>query len=134
MPKKLKPKASSVKLAPFVMNVADRFPGIWDAYQALGDAAAQAGPLSKRDQRIVKLALAIGAGSEGATHSHARRGISEGVTEPEMVHVAMLAITSLGWSQAMRGLAWVEDVTAKGSRRQSRSASRSKPARSRKRQ
>ncbi len=134
MPKKSQTKNHSQKLAPFVVNVADRFPGVWDAYQALGDASAQAGPLSKREQRIVKLALAIGAGSEGATHSHARRGLSEGVTEAEMAHVAMLAITSLGWSQAMRGLAWVEDVTAKGSGRQSRSASRSKPARSRRRQ
>lgn len=101
------------KLPSFAGDVAERFPDIWEAYSALGDAAAASGPLTAREQRLVKLALAIGAGSEGATHSHARRGQKEGLDERSMQQVALLGITSLGWSQAMRGLAWIEDVTAK---------------------
>ena len=49
-------------------------PAIWDAYAALGEATAAAGKLTARERRLVKLALAIGAASEGAVHSHARAG------------------------------------------------------------
>ncbi|HAJ45670.1 MAG TPA: carboxymuconolactone decarboxylase [Alphaproteobacteria bacterium] len=108
------------KLPSFAGDVAGRFPDIWEAYSALGDAAAASGPLTVREQRLVKLALAIGAGSEGATHSHARRGQKEGLDAHSMRQVALLGITSLGWSQAMRGLAWIEDVTEKASKKPKR--------------
>ena len=99
-------------LPSFVGDVAARYPDIWRSYQALGEAAAASGPLTAREQRLVKIALAIGSGSEGATHSHARRARREGLDAAALGQIAMLAITSLGWSQAMRGLAWIEDVFA----------------------
>ncbi|MBL9011960.1 MAG: carboxymuconolactone decarboxylase family protein [Alphaproteobacteria bacterium] len=105
------PKASE-SLPSFAGDVAARFPDIWKTYQALGEAAAAAGPLTEREQRLVKIALAIGSGSEGATHSHARRARREGIDAAALQQIPMLAITSLGWSQAMRGLAWIEDVFA----------------------
>jgi alkylhydroperoxidase/carboxymuconolactone decarboxylase family protein YurZ len=92
-------------------QVAKENPGLWRAFQALGAAAGAAGPLSEREQRLVSLALAIGGDSEGATHSHARRGIADGLSAAELEHVAYLAITTLGWPQAIRGLTWVRDVT-----------------------
>ena len=73
--------------------------------------ASLAGPLDARSRRLVHLALAIAAGSEGATHSHSRRALSEGFQPNEIGHVALLAITTIGWSQAMKGLTWVRDVT-----------------------
>ena len=47
----------------------------------------------------------------GAVHSHARRGLAEGVAAAELEHVALLAVTTLGWPQAVRGLTWIKDVT-----------------------
>jgi alkylhydroperoxidase/carboxymuconolactone decarboxylase family protein YurZ len=94
-------------------QVAREKPELWRAFQALGAAAGQAGPLSEREQRLVNLALAIGADSEGATHSHSRRGTAEGLTADELEHVAFLAITTLGWPKAIRGLTWIRDVTRK---------------------
>lgn len=73
-------------------EIADRFPDVWEAYGALGEATAEAGPLSRRERRLVKLALAIGAASEGATHSHVRRGEDEGLTAADVEQVALLAI------------------------------------------
>lgn len=99
-------------LPSFAGDVASSFPDVWQTYQALGEAAAAAGPLTEREQRLVKIALAIGSGSEGATHSHARRARREGIDTAALQQIPMLAITSLGWSQAMRGLAWIEDVVA----------------------
>ena len=94
-------------------HVADIFPDIWKAYAALGEACANSGPLDARTRRLVKLALAIGAASEGATHSHARRGESDGITADEMKQVAMLAIPTLGFPRAVAALTWIEDVTRK---------------------
>jgi|SRR6185312_13285635 len=84
---------------------------LWRAFQALGAATGRAGPLGEREQRLVNLALAIGGDSEGATHSHSRRAIAEGLSPEELDHVAFLAITTLGWPQAIRGLTWIRDVT-----------------------
>ncbi|MFO1035327.1 MAG: carboxymuconolactone decarboxylase family protein [Geminicoccaceae bacterium] len=88
-------------------------PDIWRAYTELGAACAKAGPVDAASQRLLKLALAIGADSEGAVHSHARRAIEEGHSAAALRHVALLAIPTLGFPAAMRALSWIEDVTEK---------------------
>jgi alkylhydroperoxidase/carboxymuconolactone decarboxylase family protein YurZ len=103
--------APQVPLPGMAGGVAHEHPELWEAFQKLGQATSAAGPLDERSKRLVNLALAIGADSEGATHSHARRALSEGITEQELEHVAFLGITTLGWPQAIRGLAWIRDVT-----------------------
>lgn len=95
-------------------QVARENPDLWSAFQALGAATGKAGPLDERSRRLVNLALAIGADSEGATHSHSRRALAEGFSAEELEHVAYLAITTLGWPRAIRGLTWILDVTRGG--------------------
>lgn len=52
----------------------------------------------------------IGAGLEGAAHSAVRRNaLAEGITPEEIRHVAVLAITTLGFPEAMHALAWIGD-------------------------
>jgi len=102
--------APKVDLPGTAGQVAREKPELWRAFQALGAATGAAGPLSDREQRLVNLALAIGGDSEGATHSHTRRAVAEGLTAEEVEHVAFLAITTLGWPRAIRGLTWVRDV------------------------
>lgn len=92
-------------------QVARERPELWNALQALGAAAGAAGPLDNKTRRLINLAFAIGANSEGAVHSHARRALSEGITPDELHHVAYLAITTLGWPHAIRGLTWIQDYT-----------------------
>ena len=92
-------------------KVARAYPAVWEAYAAVGKATAEAGPLDERMRRLVKLALSIGASSEGAVHSHTRRAIEEGVSKQELKQVALLAITTLGLPQAVKGLTWIEDIT-----------------------
>jgi alkylhydroperoxidase/carboxymuconolactone decarboxylase family protein YurZ len=103
--------APGVELPGPAGQVAKEKPELWRAFQALGKATGAAGPLSEREQRLVNLALALGGDSEGATHSHARRALAEGLSADELEHVAYLAITTLGWPQAVRGLTWIRDVT-----------------------
>ncbi|WP_370399450.1 carboxymuconolactone decarboxylase family protein [Sulfitobacter sp. JB4-11] len=92
-------------------DLAQQHPDLWNAYAALGKACAEAGPLSDREKRLVKLALAIGASSEGAVHSHVRRARSEGLEEEALQQVALLAIGPLGLPRAVAAKTWIEDET-----------------------
>jgi hypothetical protein len=40
--------------------------------------------------------------------------VHEGLSAGELEHVAFLAITTLGWPQAIRALTWIRDVTRGG--------------------
>lgn len=105
---------TATDLPSFAGRAAEEQPGLWAALQELGRQASEAGPLDARTRRLANLALAIGCGSEGATHSHSRRGLAEGLTPAELEHVAWLAVTTLGWPQAIKGLTWIRDVTQPG--------------------
>ena len=85
-------------------EIARAYPDVWAAYAALGKACAEAGPLDRRTARFVKLALAVGALSEGAVHSHTRRALADGLSPEELRHVAVLAIPTLGLPQAAKEL------------------------------
>ena len=91
-------------------RIANGFPDVWKSYAGLGEACAEAGPVDERTRRLIKLALALAAGSEGATHSHARRALAEGIEPAALRHVAVLAIPTLGLPAAVKGLTWIDDV------------------------
>ena len=91
-------------------SLADHHPKIWTAYEHLGAAVSEGGPLDAKTRRLVKVALAIGGSSEGAVHSHVRRAVSEGVKAHELRHVALLAIPTLGLPAAVKALTWMNDV------------------------
>ena len=90
-------------------------PELMQAYESFGKAARKAGPLSAREVALVKLAISLGAGLEGAAHSHCRKAL-EAVCEPEdLSHVAILAAPTLGFPSMMRARSWVEEVVTKQS-------------------
>lgn len=98
-------------------EVAKAYPDIWKAYAALGKATGEAGPVDGQALRLVKLALAMGAGLEGGVHSHCRRALEEGIPKEALKQVALLAIPTLGFPRAVAALTWVEDVTDPETRR-----------------
>ncbi len=104
-------KNSSTDLPGAAGRVAHEKPELWTALQQLGEASGDAGPLDPRTRRLINLAFAIAADSEGATHSHTRRALDDGIEADALHHVAYLAITTLGWPHAIRGLTWVQDLT-----------------------
>jgi alkylhydroperoxidase/carboxymuconolactone decarboxylase family protein YurZ len=59
---------------------------------------------------MVKLALSIGAGLEGATHSAVRNALRTGIKREELNHVAVLAMSTPGGPAATRAMTWIEDV------------------------
>ena len=87
-----------------------RFPAVKEAFDALGAAEHHAGPLSERERRLIKLGIAVGTQSEGAVRSHVRKLLGIGVSEAEIVHTIVLAITTIGFPATNAALSWTEEV------------------------
>jgi alkylhydroperoxidase/carboxymuconolactone decarboxylase family protein YurZ len=85
-------------------------PEVVRSYEALGDAVRAAGPLEGKTLALVKLALALGSGLEGGAHSAVRKAIEAGCTREELLHVALLGTTTMGFPAMMRARSWVLDV------------------------
>src|SRR5687767_7948823 len=86
------------------------FPQVFAAYDALGNATAEAGPLDGKTRALVKLAIAVGSQLEGAIHSHTRRAVEAGCAAAEIRQVVVLATTTLGFPAMMKALSCAEDV------------------------
>jgi len=89
------------------------YPKVFKAYEALGLATQEAGPLPSKTRALVKLALAVGARLEGAVHSHTRRAVEAGCSADEIRHVILLATTTIGFPGMMATFSWVDDVLNK---------------------
>jgi len=96
-------------LPDIVRLFAQKYPDVWDAYNHLGAAAAKAGPLDAKSERLVKLAVSVGGRREGAVRSHTRRGAALGLSRQEIEQVALLAITTVGWPAALAALSWIDE-------------------------
>ena len=88
----------------------ERYPDVADSLDALGKATEAAGSLDARTQRLVKLAIAIGAGAEGAVRSNVRKARSLGVTDDEIRQTGVLAISTVGFPAAIAAGTWIEEV------------------------
>jgi alkylhydroperoxidase/carboxymuconolactone decarboxylase family protein YurZ len=94
-----------------VQNFRRKYPKVWESFAALGSAChEEGGPLDEKTRRLAKLALAIGTQHEGAVHSAVRHAREAGCTREEMFHVAILAITTIGWPSAYAAMSWIEDT------------------------
>jgi 4-carboxymuconolactone decarboxylase len=91
-----------------------QFPAVFQAYDALGHATAEAGPLEAKARALVKLGIAIGGQMEGAVHSHTRRALEAGCSTAEIRHAVLLATTTIGFPSMMKTLSWVEDIIGDG--------------------
>lgn len=89
------------------------YPELMQAYENFGKQTRDAGPLSQREVSLVKLAISIGAGLQGASHSHCRKAIEAGCSAADLRHVAILSAPTIGFPTMMRARSWVEDVVEK---------------------
>jgi 4-carboxymuconolactone decarboxylase len=85
-------------------------PDVAKAYDALGDACRSAGALSEREQRLVKLGLAVGLSSEGGVRSHVRRGLNEGIEAADLLHAITIAIPTAGFPATAAAYQWAREV------------------------
>ena len=98
-------------LPPSITEFQKKYPDVWGAFATLAGKCHEAGgPLDEKSRRLVKLGVAIGLWHEGAVHSATRHALDAGVTREELYHVAILAITTVGWPSAYAAMTWIADV------------------------
>jgi 4-carboxymuconolactone decarboxylase len=89
-----------------------RYPKLGRAWDLLGEAAAEAGPLDAKTQRLVKLGLAIAAKQEGAVHSAVRKALAAGAAAEELEQVVALAASLIGMPATVMVFQWVKEEVA----------------------
>ena len=85
---------------------------VWRAYEALGTAAADAGPLEPKVRELIKLGMAAAIRGETAVHSHTHRALEAGATPAEVEHTILLGVTTLGFPSMMTALSWMRAALA----------------------
>jgi alkylhydroperoxidase/carboxymuconolactone decarboxylase family protein YurZ len=95
--------------APF-QEFVKKYPQIANAYESLSGECRRSGPLTERDQALVKLGIAAGAQTEGLVHSHVRKALDLGLQPDEIRHAILLGLTSIGFPRMMSALTWAEDI------------------------
>jgi len=83
-------------------------PRVWEAYDRLGVAAAEEGPLDQKTRELVKLGMAAASKSESGVHSHTHRALEVGATAEEIEHAIVLGVTTLGFPAMMAALTWAK--------------------------
>jgi 4-carboxymuconolactone decarboxylase len=90
------------------------FPKLGVAWNAMREAE-EAGPFDEREQRLLKLAVAIGSGKQGPVHSSVRKARSAGCSDAEIRHVVALAASTIGLPPAVAAYSWVVEELEKKS-------------------
>ena len=91
----------------------DNFPEIFRDFNQLGKTCRESGPLDPKVQNLVNLGIAIGASSRGAIMSQTRKAIESGATQEEILHAALLALTTIGFPNMMAAMGWIREVLNK---------------------
>jgi alkylhydroperoxidase/carboxymuconolactone decarboxylase family protein YurZ len=85
-----------------------RFPRLGEAWD-LVNAEGGGGPLDPKTQRLLKLAIAIGAMREGAVRSGVRKARDLGASLAEMEQVVALAASTIGFPASVAVWSWVRE-------------------------
>lgn len=89
-----------------------RYPKLGQAWELMGEAGEAAGPLDTKTQRLLKLAIAIGAKQEGAVHSGVRKALAAGATPEELEQVVALGASLIGLPASVAVFGWVREQAA----------------------
>ena len=85
-----------------------RYPKLREAWECIAKAGNE-GPLNPQTRRLVKLAVAMGASSEGAVHSNVRKALAMGISKKEIEQVVALSASTMGLPFTVALFSWVQD-------------------------
>ncbi len=91
----------------------ERFPGVAEGYESLGNSVHGAGPLDDKTRALLKVCISGAARLEGGLHAHVRKALRAGVSEEEIYHALLLLMPTVGFPGAMAAIAWARDVIEK---------------------
>jgi 4-carboxymuconolactone decarboxylase len=85
-----------------------RFPSLGKAWDLVNEEGGR-GSLDAKTQRLLKLAIGIGALREGAVHSGVRKARDAGASLAEMEQVVALAASTIGFPASVAVWTWVRE-------------------------
>lgn len=88
----------------------EKFPDVGSAYENLGDAVHNSGPLDNKTRALIKVAISTAAHLEGAVHSHTRKALKAGCLPEEIRHAVIMSLPTIGFPSMMAALSWVDDI------------------------
>jgi 4-carboxymuconolactone decarboxylase len=109
-------KKSSKKLPKppkFYTDFEKKYSKVAKAYEQLGNAVHNEGPLTERERALVKLAVSGSNRLNSALKSHIRKGAAAGLNRKEIEHVALLLLPTVGFPTTMAMLGVIEEQFAK---------------------
>jgi len=87
-----------------------RYPKLFGAVEALGQAVREEGPLVEKTTQLVQLGAACAVRSEGAVHSHVRRALTAGASPEEIYHAIVVLASTIGFPSVVAALTWADDI------------------------
>jgi AhpD family alkylhydroperoxidase len=94
-------------------SIRRRFKKYFDAFDNLGKAARESGPINTKTSQLIQLAASAAIRSEGSVHSHARRALEAGAKPEEIYHALILLTSTIGFPTVSAALSWADDVIRK---------------------
>jgi alkylhydroperoxidase/carboxymuconolactone decarboxylase family protein YurZ len=91
----------------------DNFPKISRDFNQLGKTYRESGSLKLKIQNLINLGIATGATSRGAVMPQTRKALESGATQEEILHVALLALTTIGFPNMIAAMGWINEVLEK---------------------
>ncbi|CAM2007080.1 carboxymuconolactone decarboxylase family protein [Acanthopleuribacter pedis] len=89
---------------------AERHPEVLAAYDALNEQVKSGDALSEEECALIKLAISIGAGMDGAMASQTRKAYKSGIAPEKLEQVAVLALPTLGLPRMMQAFKTIRGV------------------------
>jgi AhpD family alkylhydroperoxidase len=90
-------------------RLAERYPAVVAAYDALRAACNEAGPLDESTVALIKLAVSVGAGVERTVHMHSKKALRAGVHPEALRQIVLVALPTIGLPAALDALRWVDE-------------------------
>ena len=83
---------------------------ISEALLKVGELCSQAGPIDQVTQHLIQMGIAVGASSQGAVRSHARRAMDAGATKEQVLQTVLLSATIVGFPAMIAAYGWLEEL------------------------
>jgi 4-carboxymuconolactone decarboxylase len=96
----------------FFTDIEKRYPKVAAGFDRLARDIAEAGPLDRRTQLLIKIGVSVGTGSQGNIQKLTQEALAEGVSGEEIMHAVLLSTTNAGFPSMIVAMQWVRDVVS----------------------
>lgn len=93
-----------------LQNFIGKYPKVWEAYIALGEASGKAGPLSEKYIQLLRMVITGVKRQETSFKTHVRLALRSGAQPDEIQHAVILLLTAEGMGTTIRVMNWAVNV------------------------